>query len=121
MVEQIIGDEPCSLRPAMAIIDAYERPTWPLRAIDNKGASLDLAPILEQIVGLHDGHGEVTAGVPPGVLVPEQAVPGPDPSAATDDLRVGQRGLEAGPHDAHHGLPHHLHRRRSGDSRLIEW
>jgi hypothetical protein len=73
MVEEVVIDEPGRLRAAMAIIDADE---GALRAVVSQGerSGLHLALVLEQLVGLHHGHGEPPGDELAGVLVPEEAV-----------------------------------------------
>lgn len=73
MVEEVIIDETGRLRAAMAIIDADE---GALRAWLSQGerSRLHLALVLEQLVGLHHGHGELPGGELASVLVPEETV-----------------------------------------------
>ena len=73
MVEEVVIDEPGRLRAAMAIIDADE---GALRAGVSEGerSGLHLALVLEQLVGLHHGHGELPSDELAGVLVPEETV-----------------------------------------------
>lgn len=95
----MLCDEMSSLRATMAIVDADKSGGGGVG--EKKRGSFDLAGILEKVVCLHEGHGEVAASVPPGVLVPEQSIPG----AADGELVVG---LEAGAHNPHDRLPNHV-------------
>lgn len=93
-------DEMSSLRATMAIVDADKSGGG---GVGEKRGSFDLTDILEKVVCLHEGHGEVPASMPPGVLVPEQSIPGA--AAADGELVVG---LEAGAHNPHDHLPNHV-------------
>lgn len=65
MAEQVITDVSSGIGAAVAVVDADE---------GAEGARLDLALILEHLIGLDDRHRELTAGTPPDVAKPEQAI-----------------------------------------------
>lgn len=67
----MIIDEAGSLRATVAVIDANKGAKG-TRVEGAKRARLELALVLEQAVGLNDGHGEVTRDVLTGVSVPEE-------------------------------------------------
>lgn len=69
----MVGDEAGGLGAAVAVVDADE---------GGGGAGLDLAVVLEHLVGLHDGEGEVAGRVAPEVPRPEQQVVGVGAAAA---------------------------------------
>jgi hypothetical protein len=73
MVEEVVIDEPGRLRAAMAIIDADEGALW-ARVSQGERSGLYLALVLEELVGLHHGHGELPSDELAGVLVPEETV-----------------------------------------------
>lgn len=73
MMEHMVIDEAGSLRAAVAVIDP-DKGAKGTRGEGAKAARLELAVVLEQAVGLNDGHGEVTADVLTGVSVPQKAL-----------------------------------------------
>lgn len=69
----MIIDEAGCLRATVAVIDANKGAIG-TRVEGAKRARLELALVLEQAVGLNDGHGEVTTDVLTGVSVPEESL-----------------------------------------------
>lgn len=61
MAKEVIADVASGVGAAVAVVHPDE---------GAEGPGLDLALVLEHLVGLHDGHGEVTPGAPPQVPVP---------------------------------------------------
>jgi hypothetical protein len=70
---KVVGDESGSLRAAVAVVDADE---------GGGGASLDLAVVLEHVVRLHHGEGELARRVAHEVPRPQQQVVGVAAAAA---------------------------------------
>lgn len=72
MVKEMIVNKTGGLRAAMAVIDADKGATR-ARVKGGQRTRFDLALILEQVVGLDNGHGEFTNKVLSRVFVPEQS------------------------------------------------
>jgi len=66
-MEEVIVDEARGFGSAVSVIDADE---------DGVGAGLHLALIFDHFVGLHDGEGELPAGVLLEIAVPHEHVAG---------------------------------------------
>lgn len=69
----MIIDEARCLRPTVPVIDA-DKGAIGTRVVSAKSARLELALVLEQAVGLNDGHGEVTKDVVTGVSEPKESL-----------------------------------------------
>lgn len=69
----MIIDEARCLRATVAVVDANKGAIG-TRVVRAKRARLELALVLEQAVGLNDGHGEVAKDVLTGVSIPEQTL-----------------------------------------------
>jgi hypothetical protein len=69
VVEEMIIDVTCRLRATMPIIDSDEG-TLEVRLRCAQRPGFHLAMVLQQVVGLDHGHGELTVDDPPAVLVP---------------------------------------------------
>jgi hypothetical protein len=65
MAEQVVADIASSIGATVAVIDANEGP---------EGPGLDLALVLEDLVGLDNGHGEVSGGKPTQIAKPQQPI-----------------------------------------------
>lgn len=65
MAEQVVADIASSLGATVAVVDANECP---------KGPGLNLALVLEDLVGLDHGHGEISGGRPSDIAKPQQSM-----------------------------------------------
>lgn len=65
ITEQVITNITRTIGAAVAVVDSDE---------GAEGPGLDLALVLEDLVGLDDGHGEIAGGEPSDVAEPEEAV-----------------------------------------------
>ena len=65
IAEQVIANVAGAIGAAVAVVDADE---------GAEGAGLDLALVLDDLVGLDDGHGEIAGGELSDVAEPEEAV-----------------------------------------------
>ena len=105
MVEEVVIDEPGRLRAAMAIIDADE---GALRTGLSQGerSGFHLALVLEQLVGLHHGHGELPGGELASVLVPEETFLPAGRVGALAPVPVRRSRAPAGAEVIHHRGQH---------------
>jgi hypothetical protein len=65
MAEQVVADIARSLGATVAVVDANE---------GAEGPGLDLALVLEDLVGLDHGHGEISGGRPSDIAKPQQSM-----------------------------------------------
>lgn len=93
VVKEVVVDVSRGLGPTVAIIDTDEGPVGS-GVEEGQRAGLDLALVLEKVVGLNDGHGELTGQVVAAVFVPKKAF------LATGRVR-NRRRAPAGPHKVH--------------------
>jgi len=70
----MIVDKTGGLRASVAVIDANKGSIGTRRREGGQRTGFDLALILEEVVGLDNGHGEITKKVVSRVFVPEKAV-----------------------------------------------
>ncbi|KAF3597766.1 hypothetical protein DY000_02028207 [Brassica cretica] len=104
MEEEMMVDEAGSLRAAVTIVDAKKGAVRRSRGGGGKRTRLELALVLEQVVGLNDGHGEVTKDVVTRVSEPQE----PILTASTSILVVVVRASrpETGIEKVHQGREH---------------
>jgi len=88
MAKQVIANVSGGVRPSVTVVYADE---------GTERTGLDLALVFENLVGLNDGHGEITGGIFSDVAEPEQAVSAFSPGECAPDNSDGIQSISIAP------------------------